>query len=292
MIRGSTRTLALSSVVLFASAGCDALTVRSFAGSILQMTLEGAQVTPPGTHLEIWARDQYNDIIRLQPFYDESINATTPGLMIRQAIAPTDPCMIDDKGNLLTTAAAYPTSISYSGITQTPEQQAQQRVLRIQQLNPAGMPPLLAVVPWDEHVEPTVAANTAPADRKAACDAYRNVQPPTTYVPNPDQITAPLHGTVYGFVGYSTNHPPAGYDGLRIDSPIALKGIRELWLTDETAPAGATGDFVDPRHRGPTALEGLPDAGGRDVVHFDLTGPGGSGTAALLVNLDTDPIQY
>jgi hypothetical protein len=254
----------------------------------LQMTLEGAQVTPRGTHLEIWARDQYNDIIRLQPFYDESVNAITPGLMIRQAISPTDPCMTDDKGNLLTTAAAYPTTISYSGVTQTPAQQAQQRVLRIDQLNPKGGAPLLAVLPWDEHVEPTVDPNAAAADRKAACDAYRNVQPPTTYIPNPDQITAPLHGTVYGFVGFTTIQPPTNYDGIRLDTPVNLKGVQEIFLTTE-------GTTVDPNNRGPLYVTSKVVPGGRDILQFQLIAAqpdGPSGALAVYTNLDEDPVQF
>jgi hypothetical protein len=290
MIRGTTRTLALSSVVLLTSAGCDALTVHSFAGSVLQMTLEGAKITPPGTHLEIWARDQYNDIIRLAPFYDESVNATTPGLMIRQAISVNDPCMTDDRGNLLITAAAYPTSISYAGVTQTPEQQAQQRVLRIQQLTPAGNP-LLAVLPWDEHVEPTVDPNAAAPDRKATCDAYRNPPPPappTTYIPNPDQITAPLHGTVYGFVGFTTVQPPTNYDGIRLDTAVSLKGVQEIFITTE-------GTTVDPNNRGPLYVTSKLAPGGRDILQFELIAAqpdGPSGALAVYTNLDEDPVQF
>src|SRR3954449_10660595 len=89
-------------------AGCDSLSARSFAGTVIIMSLHGASVTPPGQHLELWARNQYNDIIRINPYYDEANGKTHNGLMIRQAISPTDPCIIDDHGNLLTTAAAYP----------------------------------------------------------------------------------------------------------------------------------------------------------------------------------------
>jgi hypothetical protein len=272
--------------VLLASAGCDALTVRSFSGSVLQMTLEGAPVTPAGTHLEIWARDQYNDILRLKPFFDEANYKTKEGLMIRQAISPDDPCMTDDKGNLLTTAAAYPTSVSFGGVTQTPEQQAQQRVLRIKQLNPAGMPPLLAVLPWDDTPVPTVAPTATAAERKAACDNYRRSE--TAYVPNPDQITAPLHGAVYGFVGFTTIVPPTNYDGVRLDTPTGLKGLKEVFLTME-------GANVDPNNRGPLYIVSKPVPGGRDVLQFQLVPgqpDGPSGALAVYTNLDEDPVQF
>lgn len=285
-------------IPLCAAMGCS-IGVNGFQGTVLQMTLE-VSASAPGHHLELWARDSYDDVLRINgSFLDNDTQKTfyPYGLQVQQAISLDDPCMIDDKGNLLTTAAAYPSAVFSGGVPQTPEMQAETVVNRIKQLLSIGQggfegSSLLAIVPWKELTPPSVPASASAADRLAACKAYWS--DPLAYTPNPAQVTAPLHGTVYGFVGYSTMHPPAGYDGLRIDSPIALKGIRELWLTDETRPAGsaAGSDFVDPKHRGPTALDGVPDHGGRDVVHFDLTGPAGAGTAALLVNLDQDPTQY
>jgi hypothetical protein len=286
MIRGSTPTLVLCSFALLASAGCDALTVHSFAGSVLQMTLEGAKPTAAGQHLEIWARDQNDDIIRLKPFYDESSYATAPGLIIRQAISVNDPCMTDDKGNLLTTAAAYPTSVSFGGVPQTPQQQAEQRIFRIGQLNPTGQAPLLAVLPWDDAVEPTVDPNASATTRKAACDTYRSS--PTTYIPNPDQITAPLHGTVYGFVLFQTLVPPTNYNGIRLDTPTGLKGLQEVFLTVESAN-------VDPKHRGPLYVTSKLVPGGRDVLQFQLSpasADGPSGSLAVYTTLDEDPVQF
>ena len=68
MNRGWARRLALASLLpLVASAGCDALTVRSFAGTVMQFTFAGvtAQTLMPSQHLELWARTQYDDIVRV-----------------------------------------------------------------------------------------------------------------------------------------------------------------------------------------------------------------------------------
>ena len=286
MTRGSARCLALLVVPLLPSLGCDALTVRPFAGTVSQLTLSGAQVTPPGQHIELWARDQYNDIIRLNPYYDETNALTTPGIMIRVAMPLDSPCMIDAKGNLLTSAAAYPTSVTIGGVTSTPDEQAAAVVQRINQLNPSAPGPLLAIIPWDTTPDVVVAPNATPDERLAACTAYEKASP-NTYVPNPLQVTAPLHGSVYGFVSFSTNVPPANYDGYRLDMPVSLKGIQELFFTIE-------GNSVDPNARGPLYLVSTRTPGGNDAVHFDLTPPPGSmatvaGTAALFVNLDQAP---
>jgi hypothetical protein len=286
MTRGSARCLALLLVPLLPSLGCDALSVRPFAGTVSQFTLSGAQVTPPGEHIEIWARDQYNDIIRLNPYYDETNALSTPGIMIRRAIPLDSPCMIDSKGNLLTSAAAYPTTVTIGGVTSTPDEQAAAVVQRINQLNPGSPGPLLAILPWDKAVEPVIPATATPKERRDACEAYKK-QSPNAYVPNPLQVTAPLHGTVYGFVSFSTTAPPSNYDGYRLDMPVSLKGVQEVFFTTET-------DSVDPNKRGPLYLVSTLTMGGYNVVHFDLTPPAGSmatvaGTAALYVNLDQGP---
>lgn len=111
---------------------------------------------------------------------------------------------------------------------------------------------------------------------------------PITYTPNPAQLTAPLHGVLLGLVAYNTVTPPSSYDGIRIDTPVGLKGIKELYLTTETAAL----DQVTAVPHGPVFLDGEPNRGGRDVVHFDLRGPTASGSAALLTNLDEDPVQF
>src|SRR5437764_1700068 len=120
MNRGWARTLALTSLLpLLASLGCDTLTVRSFAGAVMQFTISGvtAQTLTPAQHLELWARTQYDDIVRIEGYYDLANGKSSPGLMIRQAISLKDPCMIDGyyfadnpNGNLLTSPAAYASS--------------------------------------------------------------------------------------------------------------------------------------------------------------------------------------
>jgi hypothetical protein len=293
MTRGSARCLALLSMSFLPSLGCDALNVHPFAGTVAQLTLSGAQVTPANQHLELWARDQYNDIIRLNPYFNETQTlpvekVTAFGLMIRPALPLDSPCMIDSKGNLLTSAAAYPTTIMVAGTTQTPDEQAAAVVGRIKQVNPAAGP-LLAVLPWDTNPDPIIGPNATPAERFADCNGpggYTTLSP-NTYVPNPLQVTAPLHGAVYGFVSFSTVTPATNYDGIRLDIPVGLKGVQEIFFTME-------GDTVDPNHRGPLYLVSRLTPGGNDVVHFDLTPPQGSmaaiaGTAALYVNLDVAP---
>jgi len=280
--------LVLASLLpLATSLGCDALGANAFAGTIMQLTVANASVTPPGQHLELWARDQFDDIIRIRPFYDETNFETTFGLMVRQAISLDDPCLIDAEGHLLTDASAYPGPVTIAGVTQSPAQQAKQVVDRINQLAPPGQTPLLAVLPYDPNTPPTLPAGTAPADRLAACTAYRN-KGPLTYIANPLQITAPAHGTVYGFIRFISVSPAEDYDGFRLDTPINLAGVQEIFFTTET-------DNVDPNHRGPLYLTSMRTTSGREVVHFELVhadaGGTESGGAALYVNLDQDSTQ-
>lgn len=307
MKRGWARTLLLASLLPLASTlGCDALTVRSFAGTVMQFTFEGvtAQAIPAGQHLELWARTQYDDIVRVPGYYDLGKGLTANGIMIRQAITLDDPCMIDGYylnklglGNLLTTPAAYPTSVSSGGVTQTPEEQAQQVIDRIHQVTDEPSiqsgGPLLAVLPFDTAVPPAVPAAASSTERRTACDAYitnpDGTPHPLAYVPNPFQLTAPLHGTSYGFVKFISVSPPSNYDGFRIDTPLNLKGVREIFFTIE-------GTTVDPKNRGPLFLTSQLSQGGVDIVHFNLihADPMGtaSGTAALEVDLDQDPVQF
>lgn len=294
MTRSCSGTLALWSLVpLLASLGCDALTVRPFSGTVMQFTVSGVEVTPPGQHLELWARTQYNDIVRVDGFTDFAKFQTAYGFMIRQAISLKDPCMIDPAtGNLLTSPAAYPTTIVENGVTQTPAQQAQQITDRIKQLlaDLQGNP-LQAVLPYTPTAPPSIPDTATAAERKLACDAYAfgPSADPLTYVANPKQLTAPLHGAIYGFPKFVSYSPPQNYNGFRVDSPLNLKGVQELFFTIE-------GSTVDPKHRGPLFLTSVLSQGGRDVVHFDLVhaDPNGtaSGAVALYVNLNEDPVQF
>src|SRR3982751_335802 len=167
MNRGWGRTLAFASLLpLLGSLGCDTLTVHSFAGTIMQFTIDGVTATtiPANQHLELWARTQYDDIVRVEGYHDLANAKSAPGIMLRQAISLKDPCMIDGYyfnnggGNLLTSPAAYPTSTSHGGVTQTPEQQAEAIVDRIHQLTdpPGAIGPLVAIMPYDPSVPPAV----------------------------------------------------------------------------------------------------------------------------------------
>lgn len=301
MNRGWTRSLLFASLLpLVASAGCDALTVRSFAGTVMQFTFDGitAQTIPPNQHLELWARTQYDDIVRVPGYYDLANGKSSPGIMIRQAISLKDPCMIDGyyfpknpNGNLLSSPAAYATAVSSGGVTQTPEQQAQQVIDRINQLTTnvsiASGGPLLAVLPYDASAPPSLPDTATSEERRTACNAY--TADPLAYVPNPFQLTAPLKGFIYGFVKFLSVTPPSDYDGFRIDSPLNLKGVQEIFFTLE-------GNNVDPMNRGPLFMTSKRTQDGIGVVHFDLihADPNGTanGTAALEVDLDNDPVQF
>ena len=214
MSRGFAR---LALVPLFCSLGCDSLSAHSFAGTVIQMSLAGTSPNGADEHFELWARNATNDIIRVNGIYDVVDPRTKKqlhsffGFTIRPAITMGDQCMIDTKGNLLVSAAAYPTSVTFNGVPQTPEEQAAQVRARIGQLTTSsvcdgsGGDPrshcghesrrrCSAMVPWGSPFPPPAAYaaltfNSAPADRLAACNEYS--QNPLAYTPNPAQLTAP-----------------------------------------------------------------------------------------------------
>ena len=330
MLRGCFRFSSISLPLLglglgLLGGGCD-ISVKPFAGTIMQMTIEAAPISAPGEHYEIWARDRYNDIVRINGKYDvpnppkgfknpdctSDGHCTRFGIMFRDAVSMGDPCMIDkNTGALLVTAAAYK-QVTINGVTQSPEEQAAAIRARIAQLTTrnncdgatpphCGIAPnnLVAVLPYDATPEPVLDFNTtSAADRLAACKSYWAASP-FAYTPNPSQLTFPLNGTVYGTTNFNTTPPlpPTNYDGFRIDSPVNMKGIQELFITHETVDAAdmaaSRADGVDPENRGPLFLQGLPDQGGLDVVHFDLSGASGeAGTAALYVDLDENPSAF
>jgi hypothetical protein len=139
---------------------------------------------------------------------------------------------------------------------------------------------LLGFLSWSPQ-PPALPWDATPADRLAICSQYW--ANPLSYTPNPSQLTAPIHGPIWGYVNYVTTAPPTTFDGVRLDIPVELVGIRELFFTVE----GAT---VDPLRRGPVWLQGFPTLGGQGVVTFVLQGPTASGHAALHVGLDEDPV--
>jgi hypothetical protein len=300
--RSPMRLVALAALSL---AGCD-ISVKTFAGTVILMTLQTSELTAPGQHLELWARDQYGDIIRISPLATD-----VPGMRIVRAVSMGDPCMIDPNGNLLTTTAAYPTAVSYGGVKQSPEQQAAIIRNRIAQVtatdncddqqhcgtqqpchypncpaSSAAFPgDALVMVPEDE-TPFNLGPNPSPMDRLTACGAYWNS--PQAYTPNPSQLTTAAHGTVYGFLTYTTQVPVQSYDLIRLDTRVNLRGIQELFFTIESST-------VDPNNRGPLYIQGIPGpGGGNDVLKFSLHGVSTkvSGTAALYVNLDQNGSQF
>jgi len=302
----------LAAACVLGAAGCD-ISAKSFAGAIISMTITGAAPTAPRQHLELWGRTQYDDIVRIDHVYEDPEGHTIPGedprrrygFVIRNAVTMNDPCMIDKKsGALVTTPDAYKQA-TIAGVSQSPDDQAAAVRSRIAQLTSTtncdpnlpqpncGFQPanLYAMIPYSPKVDPSplvgLSPSTAAADRLAACHAYWDSHP-LAYTPDPTQIISPIHGTAVGFLDYTTPVPVAGYNSVRIESSVNLKGIRELFMTVETLADNETGDGVDPLNRGPVYLEGKPTTGGRGYVFFNLNGPSASGTAAIQVDLDED----
>jgi hypothetical protein len=299
MWSGSARLVLLVGIV--GASGCDALSAHTFAGAIISMTmtLSSQQPEPTGEHLELWARDANNDIIRVDGIVDSSARTSAYGLQVVLAVDPADPCMIvTDKGSpaygeLLVSPKAYPTKVRINGVDQSPAQQAQQVRNRIAQVTAAALggqqsSSLMAMVAYTDTVNPAAALPTdAPGkDRAAACEQFW--RDPLTYTGNPAQLTAPLHGVSYGFTNYVTPSPPSGFDAIRLDTPVNLRGLRELWMTIETVPTAQ----VKPTERGALFMASTPAPGGGGVVHFDLAGPSGAGAATLYVDLDQDSVQF
>jgi hypothetical protein len=304
---------------MLALGGCN-LTVHSFAGAVISMTLAGAPVTPAGQHYELWARNGNDDVIRLpgivevqDPRDPRTSERLLPyGFFIRPAMTMDDPCMIDGLGNLLVTANAYPAPTDFAGVSQSPDEQAEAVRSHIADITAtsscdgSGEDPryhcgrqastVLGLFPYEIVTDAGLATMIAPtmppvpfaaaaADRLAACQSYW--ANPLAYTPNPLQLSAPAHGAVWGYVTYVTLSPPAGYQSIRIDVPVDLRGLRELFITVEP-------DQVDPLHRGPVLLDGTPQVGGQGVVHFELQPPPGAavpvaGSATVYTDLAQAP---
>jgi hypothetical protein len=336
-------TLGLGVLVL--SSGCD-ISARPYAGAVLQIILEGVVITPPGQHLEIWARDGKDDVVRINPIVDHLCEVPSSacsaddvrtfqtkrltdryGFLVRPAAHMSDPCMIDEEGHLLTSSEAYPEPVTSYGVEQTPEDQAAQVRDRIGQLSTGrdcdnavprphcGRQPdgslLLAMVTYDPNLPPVnlpydtgpcaagcpdgsscrtfnafegPRCHPTPEARLSACLAYWGS--PHAYTPNPAQLTAPKNGAFLGALNnFITISPPGGFNGFRIDTPVSLKGLRELFITVE-------GDVVNPLNRGPVLVQGYPVRGGNGWVQINLLGAGASGQAAVFVDPDVDPVQF
>jgi hypothetical protein len=248
------------------------------------LELDGASASQPGQHVEMWGRNDHDDIIRIS-YLDPNTGGELKGFQIRVAVDPRDPCIINDAGYLLTDPAAYPPSVTLGGVIQTAEEQAQQIVTKIRQVTSLDLggiqaTNLLLATPYDETPWPSLAPTTAAADRLAACQqAYWAA--PLSYTPDPSQLGTPLHGISLGPVTYQTSSPMQTFKDIYFDSPFDLSNLVELWFTIESTPP----DGVDPLHRGPTWLEGMrSDPGRGGVVNFTLRGNDGSiGSIALIV---------
>lgn len=321
MKRGLATAVAAAAAV--AATGCD-ITVRPFEGTVLQIEMSTSSPLPSGEHLELWARTAHDDIARINARFEfedkrglgrptEPIYAY--GLIIRPAITMDDPCIIDSQGRRLTHPEAYDKPVTVHGITQSPEEQAAVVRTRIAQLtqssfcDPSLPPPncgaqiatLYAVLPYALPGEPpipdppVIPPTASPEERLNACRAYW-ASSRIAYTPNPAQLTAPLHGAVWGYLPFQSQMPVSAFTGFRLDSNVNLNGLRELFLTRETIDAAdsAAGrlDGVDAHARGPIYLQGYPDRGGNWVVHFSLLGPTASGTAVLFTDLTSDPVQF
>src|SRR5690242_8406340 len=97
--------LSLLAALLLLTAGCE-LSVKPFAGTIIEMTLTGVQSNPRGTHFELWARDQYDSTLRVTGIFDftdpkgNTTRLSPAGFVVRPAITMDDPCMINANGDL------------------------------------------------------------------------------------------------------------------------------------------------------------------------------------------------
>ena len=216
---------------------------------------------------------------------------------------PLDGCMIDDEGNLLWTAAAKdPATGAAQGDLAAA---AIQR--RIDQLTIGAQNPLFALVPWDDaaampHPSAKDPAITAEM-RKCACRNLWNASA-ASYSGNPIQLTAPVHGALYGVLDFQSTMPPQALGGMSFHVNYALSSARELWFTDTAADVGK----LDPRQidcnqhpescRGVTLVDGVASPmamSGRQAIHFELRSPAGAavtGSAAIETNLDRDPQPF
>jgi hypothetical protein len=271
----------MMAVFAMAIGGCS-LDVTPFVGTTIVLDIAGASATRPGEHLELWGRNNNNDIFRVSyRLQDNELR----GFSIRPALQLEDPCSINDTGYLLTDSRAYPMSQLWGGVVQTPEEQAIQALTRIKQLTSVadgGIQPstLLAMTPYDETPPPMLSANVTGAERHVACQAYWAASP-YSYSGNPFSWGAPLHGSILGAIDYTTSLPQQRFSDIALTSPFDLRDLVEVWFTREQVPPNQ----VDPLRRGPVWMLGtrVPDFNaGRGATNFELTGDGVSGTMSLI----------
>jgi hypothetical protein len=262
--------------------GCQSLNVAPFSGTNLSLELKGAGVSQPGQHLEMWGRNSDNDIVRIG-YRVSPTAAEIFGFMIRIAVTPTDPCMINDTGYLITDGRAYPGNVSAAGVTQTPAEQAMAISVIIREVTAVSLggeqqTNLLLAVPYDATPEPQIAVDATAEARRTTCNAYWAASP-YAYTPAPLTLTQPLHGLALGPVDYSTSAPLDTFSTMPFESFYDLSNLQEFWITVESVPPGS----VDPQHRGPAYLQGNRVQRGDDTINFDLTGSDPSVSGSLLL---------
>jgi hypothetical protein len=294
--------------------GCS-LDVTPFGGTVVQMTITGATADRAGQHLELWARDQYDDVVRVSGSFDYTApGSSNPtrlfpyGLTIRPAVTMDDPCMIDEQGRLLTKAEAYVDS-NVAGVAQTPEEQAQQVRALIAQLTStsscdgSGGPALyhcghqsttlLAAIAY-ELVDDQGTVQSVTGTPPRTCETIPAGQPTAGCIP---WDAAPADRLAACETFFATSPLAYAPNPLLITAPIhgSLYGVVTYVTT--TPPSAFSSmridsnvkisgahelwittevDQVDPLHRGPIVVDGTPDRGGQQVNHFDLTPPLGS----------------
>ena len=292
-------TLCLGALCLgalcFGASACD-LAVPAFRGARIAMTLNNLPPTPAGDHLELWVREGEESIIRLD---------AGPG--VAYAIAPvvsfTDPCAIDNQGNLIWTPAAQRDCFGHLCADDAERERAAEAIqLRMRQLV-EFQAPLLVFTHWDDGAtgRPAFDADLPPAARLAQCRAYWE-RSPSAYSGNPIQLTAPIHGDFLGALDFvSTTETGQLAGGIQFSTSYELRDVRELWLTETAARVGDVDpDQVDCQAspatcRGPILVQGNRHTVGRETVHFELaapTGASGGGSATIYTSLADDPVQF
>jgi hypothetical protein len=269
-------------VALAGATGCQSLVVAPFSGTNVSLELKGSGVSQAGQHFEMWGRNSDNDILRI----GYRVAPTQPqifGFMIRIAVTPTDPCMINDTGYPITDARAYPGNVTAAGVTQTPAEQAMAISVIIREVTAVSLggqqqTNLLLAVPYDATPEPPIPVDATPDQRRAACNAYWAASP-YAYTPAPLTLTQPLHGIAFGPVDYSTSAPLDSFSTIPFVTFYDLSNLQEFWITTESVPP----ESVDPQQRGPAYLQGTRVQRGDDTINFDLTGSDPSVSGSLLL---------
>lgn len=275
--------------------GCD-LAVPAFRGTRVAMTLNNLSPTPAGDHLELWVREGQESIVRLD---------AGPG--VAYAIAPvvsfTDPCAIDNQGNLVWTPEAQRDCFGHPCVDDAERQRAAAAIeLRMRQLI-EFQAPILAFTHWDDAAagRPAFDATLPAAVRLTQCRDYW-ARSPSAYSGNPIQLTAPIHGEFLGALDFvSTGETGQLAGGIQFSTDYELRDVRELWLTETAARV----EDVDPDQidcqaspttcRGRLVVQGNRQVVGRGTVHFELVAPSGAsggGSATVYTSLAEDPVQF